>query len=325
MARLLHPLALTARIGNAHDSFFLLPPGPHTATHHGMNGFLPSHGVPHTGGWQAFLALDFARQGGRTVLARRRHEGPLAVQKPLYPEEDRSICHLTLLHPPGGLASGDTLRFDIALDEGAHAVLATPGATKWYKAHPDHPARQDIHITLAPRARLDWLPLENIYFDRSEARQYFSLQLAEGATALGWDAALLGRQASGEIWSEGSVHGETRLLDASGKLLWTERQRLQADAALRTAPQGLAGYPAYGTLWAAGPACDGTLAETIAQGLPFEPRVRAGVTSPVPGVLLVRAVAVNIEPIRQLFTSLWLRLRPLIHGVAGRPLRLWAT
>jgi urease accessory protein len=142
---------------------------------------------------------------------------------------------------------------------------------------------------------------------------------------MGWDAALLGRQASGETWSAGSVHNETRLLDAAGKLLWTERQRLQAEAPLRSAAQGLAGYPAYGTLWAAGPACDGALAEMLADGLPFEQRLRAGVTCPVPGVLLVRAVGINIEPIRHLFAALWLRLRPLVHGVAGRPLRLWAT
>lgn len=290
-----------------------------------MNGLPPTHGAPHTGGWQAFLALDFASRGQRTVLARRRHEGPLAVQKPLYPEEDRSICHMTLLHPPGGLAGGDTLGIDISLDAGTHAVLTTPGATKWYKAGPAYPASQRIHIGVGPQARLDWLPQENIYFNHSQARQDFQVRLADGATAIGWDAALLGRQASGEAWSEGTVHGETRLLNADGKLLWMERQRLEADATLRSAPQGLAGFPVYGTLWAAAPACDAALAESLAPRLPFGDRIRAGATSPVRGVLLVRAVADNMEPLRHLFAELWLRLRPLVHGVPGRPLRLWAT
>ncbi|AOB31988.1 urease accessory protein UreD [Bordetella sp. H567] len=290
-----------------------------------MDALSPLLETPHTGGWDARLRLSLAQRHGRTVLVRREHAGPLTVQKALYPEADSGICHLAVLHPPGGLASGDALRLDIELEAAAHAVFTTPGATKWYKATAIHPSRQDVSIHVGDGARLDWLPLENIYFDHSHARQHIDIRLGAGATALGWDAALLGRQAAGETWSAGQLRTDFRLLDRDGRLVWTERQRLQAASRVRHAPQGLAGLPAYGTLWAAGAACTTALAEALAPSLPFEAALRAGATSPSPGVLLVRAAATHIEPMRRLFAALWLRLRPLVHGVPGRPLRLWAT
>ncbi|MDE2089358.1 MAG: hypothetical protein KGJ12_05005, partial [Gammaproteobacteria bacterium] len=51
-----------------------------------------------TPGWNAELSLAFARNNGRTVLSRRRHQGPLQVQRPFYPEPG-GVCHVYLLHP----------------------------------------------------------------------------------------------------------------------------------------------------------------------------------------------------------------------------------
>src|SRR5690606_37666990 len=74
--------------------------------------------------WNAQLTLAFTAQGsGRTVLARNRHEGPLLVQKALYPEGP-AICHATILHPPSGIAGGDHLSMDIGLAHGSHAELS---------------------------------------------------------------------------------------------------------------------------------------------------------------------------------------------------------
>ncbi len=56
-------------------------------------------------GWQAELALTFSRCEQRTVLTARHHRGPLRVQRPFYPE-GAEVCHLYLLHPPGGVVGG---------------------------------------------------------------------------------------------------------------------------------------------------------------------------------------------------------------------------
>ena len=77
---------------------------------------------PTVSSWKARLALDFAFQDEKTVLAGRSHDGPLVVQKPLYPE-GREVCHAIVVHPPGGIAGGDELSLQVKTGNGASTLL----------------------------------------------------------------------------------------------------------------------------------------------------------------------------------------------------------
>jgi urease accessory protein UreH len=81
--------------------------------------------------WHAHLSLNYRRDAERT-LVHDRHTGPLRVLASLYPEGP-AICHNVLVHPPGGIVGGDVLELELTLGEQSHALLTTPGATRFYR------------------------------------------------------------------------------------------------------------------------------------------------------------------------------------------------
>ncbi|MDR0226812.1 MAG: urease accessory protein UreD [Burkholderiaceae bacterium] len=285
-------------------------------------------------GWQATLDLRFEQRATQgTVLAHARHSGPLRVQKPLHPEGP-GICHAVLLHPPGGVAGGDQLHIQVDLAPGAHALLTTPGATRWYKSM-GRPAAQRVRLDVAEGATLEWLPQENMLFAGAEARMALDLHLAPGARAIGWDAVVLGRYGAGEHWhtagpeTPASLSLHNRLL-WDGMPLWLEQGHLQAGDALLASPVAWAGFPIQASLWAVAPGCTEALAERLATDLPWTPGVRAGaslLSGPpgAPSVLLLRVLARRMQEARSVLHQAWRLLRPALLDQPARPPRLWAT
>ena len=144
-------------------------------------------------GWHGHLQLDYTRRGERTI-ALDRHHGPLRVLQRLYPEGD-AVCHQVLVHPPGGVVGGDVLALDATLAPGSHALITTPGATRFYRSAGPL-AQQQVTATLADGARLEWLPLETIAYRRCQVDNRLTFNLAPGAQMIGWDVLALGLPAA---------------------------------------------------------------------------------------------------------------------------------
>ncbi len=111
-------------------------------------------------GWQAELHLGFSRKADKTLLSSRKHRGPLTVQRPFYPEG--GLCHVYILHPPGGIVAGDKLLIDIAAGQDSQALVTTPAAGKFYRSE-GKLARQNVVLKVADQAVLEWLPQETIF------------------------------------------------------------------------------------------------------------------------------------------------------------------
>ena len=142
------------------------------------------------------------RHGAGRTVARHVHEGPLRILQSLYPEGD-AVCHNVLVHPPGGLVGGDTLGIRISAAAGSHALLTTPGATRFYKSLGES-ALQHTRIRLEDGARVEWLPLEAICYPGCLAENRLQLDLAPGAEMIGWDLTALGLPAAGQPFDRGS-------------------------------------------------------------------------------------------------------------------------
>ncbi len=136
---------------------------------------------------------------------------------------------------------------------------------------------------------------------------------------------MLGRIASGESWETGVLRAATEFIRDDGSLIWSERTLLQAGSELISAPQGLGCYPIFGTLWCVGGKSQPDVIATLAAELPFTSELRAGISLLPDGVLLVRAVGRQIEPVRSLMIDCWSRVRPMVVGRNAQALRLWST
>lgn len=270
--------------------------------------------------WQANLALSFIRREDRTLLAAKSHCGPLQIQKALYPDGP-GICHVTVLHPPGGVAGGDSLAVTARLDSGSRVCLTTCGATKWYRC-PQAGSQQRLHFEVAAGAALEWLPRESILFDGSKAEMQLDVELASGAQFLGWEILCFGRRASGEGWHRGRLRLHTRIRQA-GRPLWSECAHIAAGSGFDSSPVGLSGYSVSGTFVAAGSDINAELLAACRAVAPSGGDSRRGVTS-TPGILVARYLGHSSQDAFRWFTCVWTVLRPALLNQPAIAPRLWA-
>ena len=280
--------------------------------------------LPAAQSWPANVELGLRSEAGRTRLARCSHNGPLYVQRPFYPE-GKEHPHLYLLHPPGGIVSGDCLdiEVDVAADSGA--LVTTPGATRVYRARDDNPLqRQRCRLRLGTDAILEWFPMETIVFDGAWVELETTVELARNSCFVGWEVSCFGLPASRQPFRSGRFSQRYRVLQ-EGTPVFVESFSLDEDnrEAMLHGPAGLRGQPVTG-IFLAGPFAaekHAPLLQLLRQAAP-EPSVAI---SWLGNFLVGRYLGSSAHSARKLYRAWWRTLRPSLLGRNACAPRIWST
>jgi urease accessory protein len=222
------------------------------------------------------------------------------------------------------LVGGDTLDMQVTVGEGAHGLVTTPGATRFYRSEAGL-ATQQVHARVESGARLEWLPLEAIAYNQCDALNRAVFDLAPGAEMMAWDITAFGLPAADLPFAQGTFRQH---LEIPG--VWLERGTLNAeDGRLMDSPLGLAGQRCMATLvFASGSA---VADERIERALgcarelleASELRLTAGATSPHKQVIVLRVLSPVTEPAMQLLRKVWAAWRHEMWALPGTYPRLW--
>lgn len=278
---------------------------------------VPPSPQPAEAPWHARLWLQFEATAAGTV-----HQGgstaPLRLQRGFRRAGGR--CELPILHTAGGLVGGDRLSLDVALAAGSSALLTSVAAQKVYgsvgrsrQAPAGLWAEQQLRVTLAEGADLEWLPQELVLYAGGLYSQRQRVELAPGASWLGAEVVRLGRTAAGEQLGQGcwrSCLELVRHLPEGSR--WELVDRLELAGAALQAEHGLAGQPVYGSLvWAAPePLAAAALADLLAEMR----RARAGLEGEMDCGALEQGLVARYRggsttAARSWFTRLWAAIR----------------
>ena len=276
--------------------------------------------------WAASLTLGFdTRVEGDASITRMktaRHYGPLRVQRPFYPEGRDGCCHVYVLHPPGGLVSGDELTIEVTVDKGAHTLVTTPAANKLYKADSkDVKWQQMTRLRVADGATLEWIPQESLAFDGSRGEQVFKIELGDTAKCLGWEVLCLGRPASHLPFERGYLEQRFEL-HRNGRPLWLERQTIDPSHPRFFGKWGQAGATVHATLWTVGLSHPDATIAALREQLPATNNWAVTLRREV---LLLRYIGYERNEAWQLFEQARHIIRPLLTGHKATTPRIWLT
>jgi urease accessory protein len=148
-------------------------------------------------GQHGILTMDFARSGGRSVLAHLHRQAPLLAQQALYWDEQLPVMPCVFMITTAGcVLAGDRLDIAISVGSGAMAHVTTQAATKVHKMNAGV-AEQSMRLDLAEGSYLEMLPGPVIPHRHSRFATTTTATVAPTATVLITELLAPGRKHHG--------------------------------------------------------------------------------------------------------------------------------
>jgi urease accessory protein len=289
------------------------------------------------GAWNASLDGHIALRHGKSQLMSVQHSGPLRLQKALWPEGQDNLdpVHLLLVHPPGGIAAGDSLSVKFSVGDQARVLITTPGAGKWYRSVSEHAGFQRIELTVGHQAVCEWLPQEVIVHDGAKAKNELCIRVEATSVFVGSEVLVFGRKAHGEFFSSGHFQQQLSLI-RNNHLNWSDKSLVTPKLLSLSSAMGVGAdnskYHVSGVFWMSMPIDTlVTLSDSDIDDLETTGSECLGVSGVIgvsrvnPSLLLARAVASSPEKMREAFLALWEKLRPAVLNRAAITPRIWKT
>jgi urease accessory protein len=196
------------------------------------------------------VRMSFKHRGDLTYVDRLFQSGCLKAR--FATPDPRVSGDAILINTAGGLTGGDRLDIDIRWGVGTSATIASQAAEKIYRSI-GGAARVTTTLELEAGAQGEWLPQETILFDRAALDRDIAVRLAGDARFLGIEAVVLGRQARGEVVTQGTWRDAWRVW-RDGKLIYADVLTLTDSIADKLRRHAIAqGAIAFATLLWIGP------------------------------------------------------------------------
>ena len=202
----------------------------------------------------------------------------------------------------------------LSVGDGAEVEATTPSAERIYRS--DGPAAViATALSLAPGARLLWLPQETLMFEGAALKRRLEVEMSAEASLIVAETLVFGRLAMGERQIDASLRDSWRVR-RDGRLVFADETRLDhAGAALDRRAVG-AGARALATVVAAAPNIEARLPDLRAALEAESSAVESG-ASAFDGLIVARLVSASPSGLRAALIA-------AIVALGGRKPRLWA-
>jgi urease accessory protein len=258
---------------------------------------------------RAEARASFARVGARTEPARLFETGGLRWRFP----RSSSPCEAAMVNTGGGVAGGDSYSLSLTLGEGAEVEATTPSAERIYRSN-GPAASIATRLTLAPRARLFWLPQETLIFEGARLERRLELDTSDEATFVVAETLVFGRLAMGESRIDATLRDSWRVR-RDGRLVFADETRLEhAGATLERKAVGV-GARALSTIVASAPDIEARLPDLRAALDAAGSEMESG-ASAFDRLIVVRLLAASSDRLRAALIA-------SIVALGGRKPRLW--